>query len=462
MLNNIFFGILVVVGAMASGSCNAAQEESSSAESDTSASRYSDAPLTLKEVPNRPKPLMELWQGYLKEGPLTDEWKVPTGMVISPNLMFYGNFRTGMQARDNGSKPAIVEWTNLLDVYFDFRLTGTERISMGFFPLHQGGSYTRYRLQPDEEFEDESNGDVATLFFEGELSEMFPGLDYKGTRALDYNIALGRQPILIQDGFIIKDIMDSFAVTRSTMPIPGTSYARFSMLYGWDEIDRSNYLTDERAHLMGLSTSIDVAQMTLDADLFNLQSTPEYGGDQWNIGLSMMRPFIFWNTHVDSTTRLLSSKAEKDSAWASTGTLLYSNFSWAPKTTDNIAYISAFVGADNYAAMDRAAGIGGPLASAGLLFAGNRLSSFGAPINNQAFESYGASFGYQMFFDGYRRNLIMEIGGINKNDNNVIGVATKITQGFGQHAFVSMDVFWLTDEITNNDYGLRSEFSFMF
>ena len=444
-----------------------ATTENVQSEDENSISRYSNKKLTLKQdIPERPVPLLELWQGYHKDGVLADELELPTGMVISPNLIFYGNFRTGLQMRKNGDEPSVSEWANMLDVYFDFRLTGTERFSLGIFPLHQGAQFTKYRFQPEEKFDNHINKEMVTFFFEGELSEMFPVLDMAGNKALDYAIAVGKQPILVQDGFLITDIMDSIAITRNTIPLPGTSYARYSLFYSWGSIHRSNNKEDKEAELFGLLTSFDYAHTTFNIDLLYLDSINEYGGDQFNVGISAVGSIILFDHHIDTTFRIVHSDADQESMWASTGTLLFSNFSWAPKKTDNIAYLSTFVGIDNYAPISRTAGTGGPLARGGLLFAGNRLASFGPAISNQADDMYGAALGYQMFFDGHLRSLVMEVaakeehGG--KENNTSIGLAARLSQSIGQGSFVSVDVYWVDQDIVGNVLGLRSEFSIMF
>ncbi|GAA6173471.1 hypothetical protein NBRC116592_31410 [Colwellia sp. KU-HH00111] len=478
MTNKLFFPIFIallsnVVCTNALGETNAAQvsekapSEKINAQAERSISRYSDKKLALEQnIPKRPAPILELWQGYHTDGPLANELELPTGMVISPNLIFYGNFRTGLQMRKQGSENSVSEWANMLDVYFDFRLTGTERFSLGIFPLHQGAEFTKYSFQPEQEFDNHINKEMVTLFFEGELSEMFPVLDMAGNKALDYAIAVGKQPILVQDGFLVTDIMDSIAITRNTIPLPGTSYARYSLLYGWGSIHRSNNQEDKEAELFGLLTSFDYAHTTFNIDLIYLDSIEEYGGDQFNVGISAVGSTILFDHHIDTTLRIVHSDADQETMWASSGTLLFSNFSWAPKKTDNIAYLSAFVGMDNYAPISRTAGTGGPLARGGLLFAGNRLASFGPAISNQADDMYGAALGYQMFFDGHSRSLVMEVAAKEEHggdkSNTSIGLAARLSQSVGQGSFVSVDVYVVDQQIIGNVLGLRSEFSIMF
>ncbi|MDP7662840.1 MAG: hypothetical protein QF451_06180 [Nitrospinota bacterium] len=431
--------------------------------------RYSDEVKGMKEVIERPKPLVEWGQGYLKPGPYCCEFELPTGMVISPNLLIFGNFRTGPQAIDNGVDPSSIEWVNTFDVFANLRLTGTERIFFGMSPLtKKSGSKTRYVFQPDDTLDTEFNARLTTAFFEGELSEMFPKLDWFGTKPHDWEIAVGRQPVFIHDGLLIQDTMDSIAITRSTVPLPGTQFARIGGIFGWDGVNRSNNKEDTEAYLLGLFSAMDVGHHTLDFDMVYVDSDQDQG-DQFNIALGATQRIILFNTHFDTTFRIAGSlETDNETKIADDGALLFSSIAFAPPTTDpwdNIAYVNLFLAIDSYKVASRKSG--GPLGLTGLLFAGNGLASF-TPISNQATESYGGAIGYQMFFSPTQRtNLIMEIGG-RKDDSptgfNAYGIGAKISQAIGQHTFVSLDVFGIKQEGKKRDtrHGLRSELNIIF
>lgn len=429
-------------------------------------SRYSDKKTVLRQdIPKRPQPL-ELLQGFQREGPLDYEYQLPTGMVISPNLVFHGIYRNGIQAIDNGIARTRVEWVNNLDLFATLTLSGTERIHVGMSPLKEDGRNTKYTFEPDADdgWHNELNSEVTTLFFEGDLTEILPKLDWEGRRPLDYGIAVGRQPVLAQDGFLIADnAMDSVAITRNTWPFRGTAFGRYTFLYGWHGVHRSNNTEDNRAQLFGLLTSMDVSHSTVDLDMTYLDSTNKRG-DQFNIALSAVQPVILFDTFFNTTFRLMGSLApDEETAQVSEGALLFASISWAPKRTHNIAYLNVFGAIDRYAPASRKKG--GPLGRTGLLFAGHPLAS-GAPIRNRAHDSFGGSLGYQMFFSpGNRRNLILEVGG--KVDDspggfNTGGIAAKISQALGHRAFFTIDVFGIHQESRDNAFGLRTELTFRF
>ena len=430
--------------------------------------RYSDEVKGMKPVPDRPQPLVEWGQGYLKEGAYCCEFELPTGVVVSPNLLTYGVLRTGLQAIDNGADSSSVQWVNTFDFFGNLKLTGTERILIGISPLTaKAGSKTKYIFKPTDEFDNELTPRVSAFFFEGELSEMFPKLDWEGRKALDWEIAFGRQPVMIHDGLLIQDTMDSVSITRSTVPLPGTQFARIGGLFAWDGVNRSNNIEDKEAYLYGLFSAMDVGHHTFDFDMAYVDSVKAQG-DQFNIALGATQRIILFDTHFDTTFRVAGSHAtDHDTTIADDGVVLFSSIAWAPKTTDpwdNIAYLNLFWAFDTYTSVSRTSM--GPLGLTGLLFAGNGLGAF-SPISNQADDSFGGSLGYQIFFSpALRRNLILEIGGRKDNSPdgfNALGIGAKISQAIGKHVFVSLDLFGVHQEGTRDTlYGLRSELNFIF
>ena len=481
MLKNlVIVGIIAVIGSILGISSEVIAAE------DDSSSRYSDEKKGISDkIPKRPQPL-EILQGFKREGPLKYEFPLPTGMVVSPNLLLYANYRTGIQTIENtGEDDPRVEWTNTLGVLANLEITGTERVLVGMTPLNDGGLRTRYTfndpnpLVEEDEFEAEWNSRITTAFFEGELSEMIPIIDWKGRRPLDYGIAVGRQPVQIQEGFLIADTIDSVAITRNTVPIPGTAYARITALYGWrHKIHRRMNQEDTKAQLFGLFGVADIGHSTLDLGVTYLTSTTVNGGDQVNVAISAQQPVIVFNRLFSTTFRVANSVAlDKDNLAASDGTLLYCSISTTPRRTEDILYLNIFGAIDDYAPSSRAAG--GPLGRTGLLFAGNGLTTaFGSPISNRTNESFGGSLGRQMFFNNRRTQLIGEIGGKWTDEGPVppgamqkpksvvtFGGAAKVAQAIGRHVFVSLDAFGLRRESGGSDdflYGVRSELNFIF
>jgi hypothetical protein len=301
---------------------------------------------------------------------------------------------------------------------------------------------------------------LSTAFFEGELSEMFPKLDMDGRLPLDYEIMIGRQAVVSQAGILINDSMDSLALTRSTVPLPGTNFARIGGLVAVNGVKRKSGQDDIHADLFALFSEAQFHHSTAELDLVYVESD-RAKGDQFNIGASFIRQYIIFDHAVDTTTRIAQSYApDEETAHTSNGTLLYSSMAFAPKRTDNILYINSFGALNSYAPAAGAA----PLGIVGLLFSGNGLA--GAAINSGGNDAYGGSVGYQMFFSGaLRSNLIFEGGG--KVDNtsggvNRLGAQVRYSQAWGRHLLFEVGGFAVSQESANEAYGVRTKINVMF
>jgi hypothetical protein len=256
--------------------------------------------------------------------------------------------------------------------------------------------------------------------------------------------------------------MDSLAVTRSTVPLPGTNFARIGGLVAVNGVHRKSNKDDINANLFALFSEAEFHHSTAELDLVYIESEREKG-DQFNIGGSWIRQYIIFDHAVDTTTRVAHSYApDEETAHASNGTLLYSSLAFAPKRTDNILYMNTFAALNSYAPAARQTA--GPLGIVGLLFSGNGLA--GSAINNGANDAYGGSIGYQMFFSGaLRRNLIIEAGG--KVDNtsggvNRLGAQLRYSHALGQHVFFEVGGFAVTQESIDEAYGVRTKINVIF
>ena len=145
------------------------------AQQDESPSRLPDHPIPLipEDQIERTPPLLELGPGFLDTGRLERGFDIPTGAVWRPSLWVYGNLRTGINVIDpSGNDNRKIEWANRIDLFANLQLTGTERILVGLQPLQDQGQFTGYTIEPEanEGWNDNTNLELTTFFFEGELS----------------------------------------------------------------------------------------------------------------------------------------------------------------------------------------------------------------------------------------------------------------------------------------------------
>ncbi len=420
-------------------------------------------------LPERAKPFLELGDPFLGSGNLYPGFKLPTGAVWQPRLWVYGTYRSAIQTFDRGRELQTTEWMNRLDLFSNLQLSGSERILLGVQPFNRDGDFTGYVFAPN----DRNNGSqnrfnfrIRTLFFEGDFGELFPSLDNNDKKALDLGFSIGRQQLFYQDGLLINDTVDAIGITRNSKRIPGVpwiSNIRVTGLWGWNEIHRNDNIDDPDANLFGLFTAIDTTPSTIEIDGIYVDANDEETGDVFTWGIGSTQRI----GKVNTTFRYNGSTALDNhfTAQSNDGHLFFTELSWAPHYTHNIAYINGFWGIDQFTSAARDPTTGGPLGRTGLLFAAGNISSFPPPISNRTDKVVGMAIGYQMFFGGIRRQFILEAGG--RRDRSVggfdaIGIVGRFQQAIGRRVVLQVDGFVTGQEAEHAGYGIRSELTVKF
>jgi hypothetical protein len=447
-------------------------------------SRISDesAPILDESVvPERPFRL-ELGAPFLGSGPIEPGYELPGGQILQPSLLIYGSYRTAVQTFRNpigpGGDVALSEWANRLDIFANLQLTGTERILVGLQPLHDrdlAPTYTGINFGPNKDargndgYVDKWNADIRTFFFEGDLGEMFPNLDRSDFGSLDIGISVGRQPLFYQEGLLINDTIDSIGLIRNNLIMPGGSNLQFSALYGWNGINRAdNVEQDDQLHLFGFFTQMDLPTSTVNIDLvYTMDDENNNDGFYWGLNSSQRIGHINTNFHVLGSHSLGRKNRPEGRPIAAVddGYLLWAETSYVmPWSSDNV-YFNAFWGIDEFTSAARGPDVGGPLGRHGLLFASQGLGRYTPAISNQAENAYGFALGYQMFFDGVRRQVVFELGhrdSTRANGPQVVAALTRFQQAIGQRFVFQLDGFYSftdahTDGVGHDGYGMRSE-----
>ncbi len=261
---------------------------------------------------------------------------------------------------------------------------------VGFRPLDRNGvTFSGYTFQPrgSQGLVDASSATPRTLFFEGELGELFPKLDESDRRSLDYGFAVGRQPLTLQDGILVNDnSVDMISITRNALLIPGGSTLRLSAFFGWDQIERPNYTIptvpnqpDHDARMMGLDAAADFSVSTVEADAIYVSSSRHDGG--FYAGLGAIQRLGKFNTTFRAVT---SVAVDGPSSKVSDGALLFSQLSYTLPYGEDLLYLDGFWGLNRFTSPDRDPTAGGPLGQIGIMYAAVGLGQYGAPLNNQA------------------------------------------------------------------------------
>ncbi|MAB79595.1 MAG: hypothetical protein CMJ89_09620 [Planctomycetes bacterium] len=413
-------------------------------------------PLQVDDVPERPHPILEVGDPFLGTGEIRRGIEIPTGAVLQPSLLVYGTARLGAAAVDQGGT-TITEVAGQVDLFANLQLSGTERVLVGFRPLDQNGRFTSYVFEPasEEGWKNELNGRITTLFFEGDLGEIFPRLDPKDHGALDYGLAVGRQPLTLQEGLLLDDRIDAFGITRNTLRPPDFSNLRLTGLFAWNQIHRDDGSEDSSTNLVGLLTEGDRKEQTLSLDVLWLNNS----GDRTNaafVGVGSVQRIGSLNTAFRAVG---SFPFHGESTKTGRGGVFLSELSHNVRGREDLVYLNGYFGLENFSSASRAPELGGPLGRVGILFGAVGLGRFPPAITNDPDNSFGGALGYQWFSEDQRTQIIVEIGGREQTRTELgeFAIASRFSRALGQHVIFRMDGFVTARENDTPRSGFRTE-----
>jgi hypothetical protein len=421
-----------------------------------------EEPRARVRTPKRPRPLLELGEPFLGVGKLSKGWTLPTGAVWRPQLIMFGNFRSAFQAIDQGDQE-LSEWVSRLDLHTNLRLTGTERLLVSFRPMNDDAHFSGYSFKGDPGWHDGMNMELRSLFFEGEIGELFPGVDTGDRRPWDVAFSVGRQPWSFQDGMLVDDVVDGIGLTKNTMRPGGTSNLQVTFLHAWDELTRQGrggvYHDDASGSLTGLTAYIDLPSTSLELGAFHVDGDE---GDGLVVGVGATQRLGRFN----STLRLLASYPDgADGPAMSRGELLFSELSWTPRGTHDVMYANGFLVEGRFTSAARDREKGGPVGRTGILFEAAGMGRYGSALSSEAEEAFGFSFGWQKFLNHGRRQFVLELGGrrgLKGAEEGALAIGSRFQQALGRRTLIQLDGFVAFPETGRTAAGARLEFQVKF
>jgi hypothetical protein len=444
------------------------------AAADEEHSRLSSQPIPLKtpaEIGPRTAPILEIFgPRFLDTGNIERGIELPTGAVWTPSLWVIGEARTAIQSYDAGPGAPVQEWANRIDIYGNFTFTPTERLLVGLSPVHKDANFSGYTFQDARgqrgDWNDETNANITTLFFEGEFGEIFPGLDPDDKRNFDFAFTVGRQPLFFQEGIMINDTVDVVTVTTDNNMIRGlTPDIRATLLYGWGNIHRNDNQRDRSADLIGLFTETDFRTNTLAVDFAYVVSNTNDNnriapsGDVALFGVGSTQRIGQYNTSIWAN---LSLSQGVHSASSNDGAVIFGQISRTPFGSDNLVYFNAYWGIEHYTSAARDPTAGGAMGQMGILFASAGIGRYGSALSNRPDESFGQALGYQMFFGPRKRQqLVFELGareGNSEDQKSGVAFGTRFQTALWDRYIWQLDGFVSQLEGGQNGVGIRTEF----
>ena len=409
------------------------------------------------DLPVRVGTIIEWGRGINEEGPLDSGIEMPWGAVWQPALWVWGSQRFALHSSDgdrrtrrpgprmpNGDRPMrqdadLVELAARMDIHANLQLSGTERIRAHLRPMEGSGKYPQKPLGPsatDSSFVSHWDADFETLFFEGEISEMFPMLDPQDRSPNDLGFAIGKFPVDLQNGYMVRDEMLAVGLSKVNIPMEGSSGVRVLGIWGFDHFNEPRF--DGDADLFLLSAEGNFPWGLLEVDV-GARFADSPLGDQYNAGIG-------WTHHIGLGNYTLHvnfsnpAKAESnDEAY-----LVVAGYSREINIRRDLVYALGFWADGNHLRLSSNGAP--PLGTVGLSFAGNGVGGYRPALLPAPSDAAGIALGIQKFFLGESANAVFEVAhrqDLEKRDMNRntggIALTTRLQYKFGNRFLLQVD-----------------------
>ena len=425
---------------------------------------------------NTPRPLLEWGRALYNNQVPTKEG---TNLLGESNLLFphfyvYGDWRTAVGYSDLGNDHTSRLATRL-NLDLDLGITATERIHALIRPLDRGNRFTQLGFSGLDEEEDEIllDGNLETLFFEGDLGAMFGG-----PSSDSIPIAAGLVPLLFQNGVWVEDAFNGVAVSLPAKNSPKFDIANYDWTFfaGFDDV----------------TTGAD--NFAEDTSIFGVTGFLEATGGYWEIGYayadvdSQIDGLSYHNvtaaysrrfgTLMSSSVRVIGNLGQDPDVGGipvdktADGVLLLLENSLITKNPYTVLpYFNVFAGFGTPQSLARAAGAGGVLKNTGLNFEADALSAFPA-LDATGHDAVGAAIGIQYLFGLIESQLVLELAGQHAHGDDAKAAGDEFALGlryqkpmniFGRRtALMRFDAMYGTRDEAEDISGARVEFRWKF
>lgn len=338
-----------------------------------------------------------------------------------PHLTVFGDWRTAIAYNDNGAGNPVGQIATRLNLFFDLKLTATERILMFYPPLQDGGQFTRFVFDDDNndgaDFEFEIDDEPVTLFLEGDLGQIISGFQDEYTE-FDMPFAVGRVPLLFQNGVWMDDAFLGGAFTipaQNSASLDITNYD-LTFFFGFDEITSDAFLNgagnrdDDEAAMVGIKGFFDLQEGYLELGAAYLHDKEKGDGDESYVNLTAAFSKRYGGRLSNATRVILNVGQESPAVGNKTanGVMLISEnalITHLPLTL--IPYANFWIGKDNVQPLAKADGV---LKNVGLAFETDALTGF-PKLDDAGRDTFGGAIGVQYLFS-LEQQIVAEVAAV--------------------------------------------------
>ena len=329
-------------------------------------------------------------------------------------LMAYGDLRVGGTQYDNGVPAANgkTDHTTVaarLNLDVDWAMTATERIHAFVRPLDKNGAFTSYQFGGGvkDRFGNESNVNLRTLFFEGDLGAIAAG--WSGTtNRYDVPIAVGRVPIATQNGIWIDDAFDGLAVglvTAKNSPAHDISNMDLTLFAGFNNVTTAAVPGKDRSSIFGLAGFADALKGHVEWG-YGYVAADDHDLSYHNLTAAFSRRYL---GRVSNSVRLIGNFGQKGISGQKTADgllVLVENSLITSQPSVLVPYVNLFAGFKSPQSLARSADSGGVLRNTGFNFESDGLTAY-PTLDATAHDSYGGALGLEYLFS-LNRQIVVE------------------------------------------------------
>ncbi|HEX3068180.1 MAG TPA: hypothetical protein VHX14_06365 [Thermoanaerobaculia bacterium] len=394
---------------------------------------------------------------------------------IGFHFLTFGDFRVAAAYNDNGKvvggKTEQSQVAARLNLDMDAQFTATERIHMFVRPIDKNGSFSRYLIsgQTKDKFVHDLDFNIDTLFFEGDAATMAQGFT-GNTNPYDRPFAIGRVPIVTQNGVWIEDAIDgaAFSITAKNNPTYDISNMDMTFFVGLNKVTTAADPGD-KARVIGMAGFADLLRGYLEYGVGYLDA--EVNGHSYvNATAAFSKRY---RGRLANSVRLIGNFGQKGVAGAKTadGALLLIENSLVPRRhfgfdvsafnpLNFVPYFNFFAGFRSPQSLARGGDSGGVLRNTGLAFETDGMTGY-PTLDATAHDSYGGAVGVEYLF-GLDRQIVIETAVVQRRGDSPLpgsehSISLRYQRPFTPRWILRMDVMkgWLQGQ--NDIAGARVE-----
>lgn len=346
---------------------------------------------------------------------------------LAAHFMAYGDLRIAAAYNDNGvpganGKTYQSRLATRLNLDLDFGITATERIHAFVRPLDRKGSFTRYDIdgRVKSDFADELDATIETLFFEGDIGSIRSGIQGRSNQ-IDLPFAIGRVPVVTQNGVWIEDAFDGLAFSITAKNSPSADISNYDIMFfaGFNKVTTDAVASDSAADVLGMAGFMDLLSGYLEFGYgFVYEDTLDLS--YHNVTAAFSRRF---GATLSNSVRVIGNFGQDpilgQSKTADGVLLLIENSIITAKPLTFVPYINLFAGWDTPQSLARSGDSGGVLRNTGLAFESDGLTGY-PTLDARGHDAYGGAFGIENLFD-LKRQLVLEAAIVERMSNNILG-----------------------------------------